>query len=222
MIKIDNLNVKLGSSHILKNININININNSIIGLFGPNGAGKTTLLTTLTGFINKYRGTISGLDKRKISYLPDKPFLYGFMTLKLAIEYYSDAFHDFDYDKAIRLFGKLKLSPQQKIAECSKGMIEQIHMILALCRNVNVYIFDEPLASVDPLTRDDIMTMIKEERYPNSVVIISTHLISDVESLFDEVIMIKDGEIVLHESVKSLKHNNNLSLEKIFKEKLK
>lgn len=222
MLEIKNLNVSLGKSHILKNINLTISEKNSIIGIFGPNGAGKTTLISALTGFINSYTGEIRGINPKEISYLPDKAFVYKNMRLKEVIDYYQDAFTDFDSEKAKRLLKSLGLNLKQKISQCSKGMIEQVHMILAICRNVDIYIFDEPLAAVDPLTRDDIMEMIKNERKKNSIVLISTHLISDVESLFDTVIMIKNGHVILHESVKKLKAQNNVGLEEIFKEKLR
>lgn len=222
MIKVKNLNVKLGKSHVLKDVDLQIDDNNNIVGLFGPNGAGKTTLINTITGFINRYQGTISDIDIGKIAYLPDKPFLYGFMTLDLAIKYFSDAFYDFDQNKAVRLFEQLNLTTDQNISQCSKGMMEQIHIILILCRNVDMYILDEPLAAVDPLTRDNIIHMIEKERHKNSMVLISTHLISDVEELFDEVIMIKNGRILLHENVDVLKDGNDKNLEEIFKERLR
>lgn len=222
MIEISNLNVSLGRTHILKNVNLSIKDRDSIIGIFGPNGAGKTTLISTLTGSINDYTGAIKGIEPKRISYLPDKAFIYKTMKLEEVIKYYRDAFDDFDSQKAEKLLGKLGLKLKQKISQCSKGMIEQIHMVLAICRNVDIYIFDEPLAAVDPLTRDDIMEMIKNERKKDSVVLISTHLISDVESLFDTVIMIKNGQIILHEDVKKLEEQNHAGLEEIFKEKLR
>lgn len=222
MIEINNLNVSLGGKHILKNINLSIQEENSIIGIFGPNGAGKTTLISVLTGSINNYTGEIQGVSAKEISYLPDKAFIYKHMKLEEVIKYYRDAFFDFDARKAEKLLGRLGLKLNQKISQCSKGMIEQIHMVLALCRATDVYIFDEPLAAVDPLTRDDIMEMIKNERKRNSVVLISTHLISDVESLFDTVIMIKDGKVILYDDVQNLKIQNNAGLEEIFKEKLR
>ena len=143
-------------------------------------------------------------------------------MKLEDAIKYYKDAFNDFNSDKAAKLLGKLGLKLDQKISQCSKGMLEQIHMVLAISRNSDVYIFDEPLAAVDPLTRDDIMEMIKSERKKGSIVFISTHLISDVESLFDSVIMVKDGKVILYDNVQRLKKENKADLETIFKEKLR
>ena len=216
MIEIINLNVSLGGTHILKDINLSIKEENSIIGIFGPNGAGKTTLISVLTGSINNYTGAVKGICAKDISYLPDKPFIYGCMKLEDAIKYYKDAFNDFDSDKAAKLLGKLGLKLYQKIYQCSIGMV------LALSRNSDVYIFDEPLAAVDPLTRDDIMEMIKSERKKESIVFISTHLISDVESLFDSIIMVKDGKVILHDNVQSLKKVNKADLETIFKEKLR
>ena len=222
MIRISDLNVYFGKSQILKDVNLCIDCDDSIIGLFGPNGAGKTTLINAITGSINNFTGKIEGIDPPNISFLPDKPFIYKSMKLKDAIGYYKAAFQDFDSEKAEKLFNNLGLKLEQRISQCSKGMIEQIHMILAICRNVDVYIFDEPLAAVDPLTRDNIMEVIKEERKKNSVVIISTHLINDVETLFNKVIMIKEGSILLYDEVESLKLQSNKSLEEIFKEKLK
>ena len=185
-------------------------------------GAGKSTLISVLYGSIYNYSGAVKGICAKDISYLQDKPFIYRYMKLEDAIKYYKDAFNDFDSDKAAKLLGKLGLKLNQKISQCSKGMLEQIHMVLALSRNSDVYIFDEPLAAVDPLTRDDIMEMIKSERKKGSIVFISTHLISDVESLFDSIIMVKDGKVILHDNVQSLKKENKADLETIFKEKLR
>lgn len=222
MIEISNLNVYFGKSQILRNINFNIEIEDSIIGLFGPNGAGKTTLINVMTGSINCFTGKIKGITPKDISFLPDKPFIYKNMKLCQVISYYKAAFPDFDSQKAEKLFDKLGLKLEQRIWQCSKGMVEQIHMVLAICRNVDIYIFDEPLAAVDPLTRDYIMEMIKNERKKDSVVLISTHLISDVESLFDKVIMLKEGSILLYDEINYLKNKSDKGLEEIFKEKLR
>lgn len=222
MLEINDLSVSLGGAEVLHEINLSIDGNSDIVGLFGPNGAGKTTLLNTLTGTINRYKGKVFFGPNDTISFLPDKPFLYGFLTLEGAIEYYSAAYRDFDRNKAAVLFDRLGLSLKQRISKCSKGMSEQIHLILAICRNVNMYLLDEPLAGVDPLTRDAIIDILVNYRSEGSAVIISTHLISDVEELFDKVIMIKAGRILLFDTVESLKGPSGKDLETIFKERLR
>lgn len=219
---IKNLSVKRGKHTILKNINLEIKKQDSIIGIFGPNGAGKTTLLSVLAGIINKYEGSIEGLNKENFSFLPDKPYIYKDLKLKNVLSYFDGEYSSFNVQKARRLLKDLGLDENMRIIDCSKGMLEQIHMIMSISREVDYYFFDEPLAAVDPLTRDRLMDIIENEKKPGSIVLISTHLISDVEQLFTDVIMIKNGEIILYDSVKKLKEESGEGLETLFKERLR
>ena len=206
---IKNLSVKRGKHTILKNINLEIKKQDSIIGIFGPNGAGKTTLLSVLAGIINKYEGSIEGLNKENFSFLPDKPYIYKDLKLKNVLSYFDGEYSSFNVQKARRLLNDLGLDENMRIIDCSKGMLDY-------------YFFDEPLAAVDPLTRDRLMEIIEKEKKPGSIVLISTHLISDVEQLFTDVIMIKNGEIILYDSVEKLKKESGKGLETLFKEKLR
>lgn len=198
-----------------------------IVGLLGPNGAGKTTLMKSIVSLVNPQKGTIlieghkpSVHTKSLIAYLPDGNFLYQWMTIEQAIHYFQKSFLDFNETKARQMISNLQLDLKQTIGKCSKGMQERVNMSLTLSRNSKVYIFDEPLATVDPLTRDRLVNLIKNDfNKSSSSLLISTHLINDVESLFDDVAIISDGKLLLYGSVNELKQRHNKSIEDLFKE---
>lgn len=198
-----------------------------IVALVGPNGAGKTTFIKCIVGLLRYNRGEIlidgvppSHLTKKRVAYLPDEKFLYQWMTVKESIDYYRTAFPDFDVDKATAIITGFHLSMKQKVGACSKGMQEKLNMALTLSRKAKLYVFDEPLAAVDPLTRDDIIQLIKNNFSDSeSSLLISTHLIRDVESLFTDVAFITDGKVILSEKVSELKKRNSGDLEDIYKE---
>lgn len=218
MITVENLNVKLNKKTILENINVEFTEQGRVIGLFGPNGAGKTTFIKTLVQLIQKYEGRILGNKTNEIAYMPDQSFLYSSFDIKTSIQFFNKMFKDFDSVKAARLMKELRLNEDQKIKNASKGMKEQIHMALILSRTVPFYIMDEPLASVDPSTREYLMELILKETPSNSNVLISTHLIDEVEELFDEVMMINDGKLMMYENKINLKQNYEDSIENVFK----
>ncbi|MHC9532146.1 ATP-binding cassette domain-containing protein [Dellaglioa sp. L3N] len=216
--ELKNITVKYGKRTALKSITISLAEKGKIIGFLGPNGAGKTTLINLLVGNINTYSGNIN-LSENTIAYCPDNSFLYEGMTIQNSIDLYSSVYPDFDKAKAKTIFSKLALDLNMKIHDGSKGMHEQIHIVLTLARKVGFYIFDEPLAAVDPLTRDILLKIILENRPKDSNILMSTHLIQDIDYIFDSVIFINQGRILLHESVSDLKEKYNEPLEKIFKE---
>ncbi|AYE59641.1 ABC transporter ATP-binding protein [Lactiplantibacillus plantarum] len=219
--KIENITVQYGKKSALQSVNLDLTEHGKIIGFLGPNGAGKTTLINLLVGHINSYSGKID-LSNNTIAFCPDKPFLYESMTVKEAINLYGSVYPDFDTEKAEKIFSKLSIDLNMKIHDGSKGIHEQIHIVLTLSRNTSLYIFDEPLAAVDPLTRDYLIKIILNNRPKDSNILMSTHLIKDIDYIFDSVIFINDGKILLHDSIQQLKEKYNKPLEDIFKEVIK
>jgi ABC-2 type transport system ATP-binding protein len=215
---VEGLNLKLGRSQILKRITLSIGAEQGVIGLFGPNGAGKTSLMRCMAGLINSYDGALRWPEGRSIAFQPDGPILPKFATLTDCLDLYGTLFGDFDPHAARQMLAELGLPLDMTVAECSKGMSEQLHIALLLARRSRLYVLDEPLASVDPLTRDVLADMIRTRRAAGSTVLISTHLLSDAADLFDEVIVMHQGSIVLTGRVDELTHNNSNSLEEVFK----
>lgn len=214
-LEIDNVTKKYGSKIALDNISVKIN-KGHIVGLLGPNGSGKTTLIKTIMAIIKQQAGTIKILgndvcyDTRKyLSFMPDREFLYDTMNVEDAIKYYRDLFIDFDTNKANELCQKLDITKDLKIKELSKGNREKVSLILTLARQVPIYLLDEPLGSLDPLVKTQMLQIIKEEANENKLFIISTHLVKDTEEILDEIIFLKDGQIIFNDSVDSIKANN-------------
>lgn len=204
------LGVRLGRTQALNSVDLHIRDLGHVIGLFGQNGAGKTTLLRVLAGLVNRYSGEITVPDNG-VAYLPDESFLPGFLKIEELLGLGRDLFSDFDGTVAQDIFSTLNLRTGMRLSEASRGMLEQIHLGFVLARRSSLYLFDEPLAAVDPLTRDKLIDMIGKFRNSGSTVIISTHLIGGLESLFDEAIVIHDGRIVLHDNVEDIASQGGL-----------
>lgn len=224
MLKIENLTKYYGKKEILKNLNLNIE-KGKILGILGPNGSGKTTLLKIIAGLsrLNSGKITIDELPisvetKKIVSYLSDKQFLDSSLKIKDAIELYND-FFDFDKDKALKLINELDLDINSEIFSLSKGMKEKVYLILTLSRNAKLYILDEPIAGVDIITRDQILKMIVENIYSDATVIVTTHLIRDIEKIFDNVCFLKDGKIEKIYDVEKIREENNITVEDLYKE---
>lgn len=220
-----NLTKKYGSKKALDNFNLKIE-KGKIVGLLGPNGAGKTTLIKTAASLLNYNSGkmlidgkALSVKAKKIVAYLPDKDFLYGWMTIKESLKFFKNFFEDFDYEKALKMVSDLGLNLNLKINSLSKGMQEKLNISLIFSRKAKLFLFDEPLAAVDPSMRDKIIKIILNNFDKNSSILISTHLINDVEELFDEVVFINDGKVLLHDDVKKLKEEHKESIEDLFKE---
>lgn len=199
-----------GKKCALNNVNLEIKTG-KIIGLLGPNGSGKTTLIKTIMRIIREQNGEVlvcgenaSYETRSKISFMPDREFLYEAMTVNDAIKYYNDMFRDFKIEKAYFLSEKLGLELTENIEKLSKGTKEKVVLMLTLSRNVPIYLLDEPLGSLDPLIKHEMLTVIKETLTENNVIIISTHLIKDTESILDEAIFLKKGTIIDHFDIKS------------------
>lgn len=224
IIQIRNLSKSYGHKVVLEGIDLYLG-ENQIIGLLGPNGCGKTTLIKTMTGLIKDYEGHvfIDGEEpgvhtKSVIAYLPEKSYLPDWMKPKDAIRYFADFYEDFDSAKAEQMVKDFGLDMKQKIKTMSKGQQEKISLILVMCRKAKLYILDEPLGGVDPAAREAILELILKNYTENATVLMSTHLIHDIEPVLDRAIMISKGKLVLNADVKQLKDEGK-TVEDIFKE---
>ena len=213
---------------ILKDINLKIP-KGKIIGLLGKNGTGKSTLIKLINDLLTPTSGEVlingekPGIkSKEVIAYLPERTYLDKEMTVKEAIKYFEEFYKNFDKEKAIKLLKDLDLDIDTKISKMSKGMQEKLQLILVMSRNAELYILDEPLGGVDPATRDYILDTILSNFCEGASVIISTHLISDIERILDEVIFIDKGEIVLVSSADELRNKENASIDEIFRRMFK
>lgn len=225
LLEVNNISKKYGGKKALDGLTLNIE-KGKIVGLLGPNGSGKTTLIKTIAALLRYDKGQIlidgkePGVETKAIvSYLPDRDFLYKWMTIKDAVNFFKDFFKDFDERKAYEMIQYMKLDPAQKVTSLSKGMGERLNLSLVLSRKARLYLLDEPLAAVDPSTREKLINAIIDNFNEDSSIIISTHLINDVERLFDEAAFISEGKIILQEEVEKLKSVKGKSLEDIFKE---
>ena len=226
LIEIRNLFKTYPKTTALNHVSLDLEAN-KVVGLLGPNGSGKTTLIKILTGLLKQYDGTVKidggpiGVHSKSIiSYLPDQLYFEKWMKIKDLSIYFQDMFKDFDVSKFNDLLYKFKIDDRGAIKNLSKGNKEKLQLALVLSRNAQIYIFDEPIGGVDPALRQIILDSIEENRHDNSLVIISTHQIYDVESLFDEVIFLKEGNLLLHKPTKQLiEEYNGMNLNDIFKE---
>lgn len=203
------VNVTKLYDHVVALNQVNLSIKKGgIVGLLGPNGSGKTTMLKLFMRIIRAQEGSvrICGKDvcyetRKYISFLPDREYLYDNMTIKDAIDYYKDMFDDFDVSKAYQLCQKLELvSIDVEILKLSKGNREKVALMLTLSRNVPIYLLDEPLGSLDPFVKHQMLAAIKEASSSENVILISTHLIKDTEEIFDDVIFLRNGCVILYD----------------------
>ena len=228
LLEIKDLNKSFDNKKILKDINLTIT-NGKIIGLLGKNGAGKTTLIKLINDLLTPTSGEILikenkiGVETKKvISYLPERTYLNKQMKVSEVIEFFKDFYEDFDEKKAKRLLKDLDLDINQHLTKMSKGMQEKVQLVLVMSRKADLYILDEPLGGVDPATRDYILDTILSNFNENASVIISTHLISDIERILDEVIFIDKGKIVLQEDADKLRNKEKASVDEIFRRMFK
>ena len=197
-----------------------------IVGLLGPNGSGKTTLIKILNGLLQPTAGTVEILgaapgpeSKAQISYLPDRGYFPEWMCVKDMIDLFSDFYADFDRAKALEMCRALGLEQGQKIKTLSKGTREKMQLMLVMSRKAKLYLLDEPIAGVDPAAREFIMHTILTNYNEEGTVLISTHLLTDVEQVLDEAVFLQNGKVVLHEGVDSIRERTGQSVDALFRE---
>ncbi len=219
---------KYGKKEVLKNINLQLE-RGKIIGLLGPNGSGKTTLIKIINGLLTADEGDIKvsgeqiGIESKKIiSYLPDRTYLADWMKVKDIVGMFDDFYKDFSREKAEDMLKRLNINEDDRLKTLSKGNKEKVQLILVMSRQAQLYLLDEPIGGVDPAARDYILNTIITNYNPDASVVISTHLISDVEKILDEAVFINNGEIVLHESVDDIREKYSTSVDGYFREVFK
>lgn len=228
LLEYKNVSKSFGKTEVLHDVNLKIP-SGKIIGLLGKNGMGKTTiiklandLLTPTSGEVLFEGKPISINSKRNISYLPERTYLDKVMTVRQSLNYFAEFYDNFNIDKATRLIDDLNLSLDTKILHMSKGMQEKLQLILVMSRSAKLYILDEPLGGIDPATRDYILDTILHNFNEGASVLISTHLIADIERILDEVIFIDNGEIILQADADKLRTKHNASIDEIFRKEFK
>lgn len=197
-----------------------------IVGLLGPNGSGKTTLIKVLNGLLQPDSGTVliegdaPGVRTKSIvSYLPDKPYFAGWMRVNDLFDLFADFYMDFDRVRAEQMCQALQIDPGLRMKTLSKGTKEKVQLILVMSRRARLYLLDEPIAGVDPAARDFILTTILNNYNPDGTVLISTHLISDVERVLDEVVFIQNGRVIRQELVDDIREKEGKSVDELFRE---
>lgn len=228
LLKFINVSKNYGSKPALSNINLTMQ-GGKIIGLLGPNGSGKTTLLKLVNGLLQPTSGEIyiegnkpGVTSKSIISYLPERTYLNNWMRVRDILEFFKDFYADFNIDKAKEMLSSLHINENDKLKTMSKGTKEKVQLVLVMSRNAHLYLLDEPIGGVDPAARDYILSTIITNYSENSTVVISTHLIQDVEKIFDDIIFLSNGEIALYDSVDNIREKNGKSIDELFREVFK
>ena len=224
IIKVNNLSKSYGDHLVLNDISFSLP-KGEIIGLFGPNGCGKSTLMKILTGLIHDYKGSVLINDntpgyktKAVTAYLPEQTFIHDWMRNIDAVDYFNDFFKDFDKAKAMEMLNRFSLPEKQKCKTMSKGMQEKLLLSLTMARNAELYILDEPMGGVDPATRDSILKFIMENYSDKSTMLISTHLINDLQSVFTHALFLGGGKVLLNKSAEEVTTAGK-TIDEVFKE---
>ncbi len=225
LVEIKNLSKNYGAKPALKSVDLNLE-SGKIIGLLGPNGSGKTTLIKILAGILSKNGGTVLidgneiGIDTKKIvSYLPDVSYIDENAKISKVITFFEDFYEDFQRNAAEEMLGNLNINLDAKYKTLSKGMKEKVQLVLVMSRNAKLFLLDEPIAGVDPAARDYILNTIIKNYNEDATILISTHLITDIENVLDQVVMIKDGEIAMVSTVDDIRETYGKSVDAYFRE---
>lgn len=228
LIEIDQLNKNYGKKNVLNNLSLKLEAGR-IVGLLGPNGCGKSTLLKILAGLIADYEGDVK-LDgyhpdihtRSIVSYLPERTYLSSWMRPVDTFDYFADFYQDFDRAKAEDMLRYFNLDNKQPIKDMSKGMQEKLQLALVMSRQARIYLLDEPMGGVDPAARSAILEAVLRHYQEDGLMVLATHLIYDVETIFDEVIMLGFGETILQGETDQLREQHGKSIDEIFREVFK
>ena len=219
------LSKRFGSVQALDGVTLSI-APGRVVGLLGPNGSGKTTLIKLANGLLTpssgevRICGALPGKEtKAVVSYLPDRPCLPEWMSADELMDYFADFFEDFDRSRAADMMARLRLNPHMKYGQMSKGTREKVQLILVMSRRARLYLLDEPIGGVDPATRDYILDTIIRNYDESASVLISTHLIADVENVLDDVIFLREGRVTLQASVDDIRAQYGKSVDALFRE---
>ena len=225
LIRLTGLTKSFGAKRALSGIDLEVG-RGKIVGLLGPNGSGKTTLIKILNGLLHPTGGVAlidghaPGVEtKSHVSYLPDRMYFADWMKAADLMDLFSDFYADFDRQKAAEMFSALGIRPMERIKTMSKGTKEKVQLVLVMSRQAELYLLDEPIAGVDPAARDFILNTILTNYNENGTVLISTHLIADIERVLDEVIFLQNGQIVRHDSVDNIRATEGKSVDQLFRE---
>ena len=228
ILKCNALSKSYGSIRALSNVTLTLE-SGRIVGLLGPNGSGKTTIIKLINGLLTPDAGqvTICGYapspeSKALVAYLPDSIYLNTWMTVQQIVDYFAEFYADFRKELAMEMLLRLGVSPKQKLKTLSKGNKEKVCLILTMSRNAKLYVLDEPIAGVDPAARDYVISTIINNCNPEATVLISTHLIADIEPILDEVVFLQNGRVVPQKSVESIREEEGKSVDELFREVFK
>lgn len=209
----------------LNNVNLKLEPGR-IIGLLGPNGSGKTTFIKLCAGLLTPSSGEIliSGAPvgpetKAKVAYLPERTYLSKWTKVSSIVDFFDDMYENFDSEIAYKMLADLSINPSDKLKTMSKGTREKVQLVLVMSRKADIYLLDEPMGGVDPAARDYILNTIMSNYNPEGSILISTHLIYDVENILNDVIMIRQGNIVCYDSVDNIRNTYNKSVDQVFRE---
>ena len=225
LLSLKGLSKRFGNKYALRDVDLTLE-RGRIVGLLGPNGSGKTTFIKLLNGLLHPDGGAIyiNGMapcpeTKSVVAYLPDRMFVADWMKARDLIDMFADFYKDFNKEKACSMLESLGISERDRLKTMSKGTREKVQLVLVMSREAQLYLLDEPIGGVDPAARDFILRTILTNYSSMSTVLISTHLISDIEKVLDEVIFLKEGQIIRHESVDSIREKEGKSVDQLFRE---
>ena len=225
ILRCENLSKNYGKIRALDDVTITLE-GGRIVGLLGPNGSGKTTLIKLINGLLTPNQGTITicgnapgVMSKSDVAYLPDCIYLNNWMRVEQIVSYFQDFYEDFRPDLAYEMLERLGITRTQRLKSLSKGNKEKVCLILTMSRNAKLYVLDEPIAGVDPAARDYVISTIINHYNPESVVLISTHLIADIEQVLDEVVFLNKGKVELQATVDQIREEKGMSVDEVFRE---
>jgi len=225
LLRCEHLIKRYGSTVALSDVSFTLE-SGKIVGLLGPNGSGKTTLIKIINGLLTPTEGAVyvdgdqpGPKTRAKVAYLPDNIYLNSWMTVKQIVEYFQDFYEDFSAERAYEMLSRLDISPARRLKTLSKGNKEKVCLILVMSRQAKLYVLDEPIAGVDPAARDYVISTIINNYNPNATVLISTHLIADIEQVLDEALFIHQGRVILQKTVDEIRAENGKSVDELFRE---